>query len=78
MAKAFGWVYSSAIIVGIVVVSFFTISMLSTKAKKMEGFNDMGAQIQLATSHVPTEEDIISEKRERKEIMKELRDLTGH
>jgi hypothetical protein len=44
---------------------------------RIEAFDNTGALMQLSATHVPTEEDVLAAAEERRQIKKELIDLTG-
>ena len=44
---------------------------------RIEAFDNTGALMQLSTSHVPTEGDVLAAAEERAQMKKEMRDLSG-
>lgn len=61
-------------IVGLTLVGF----LLAPFAVPYEPFGAQGGEmVQLATSHVPTEEDVLEWKREQEQIKRDLLDMTG-
>ncbi len=55
-------------------IAVLTIGLLGIKA--YEAFTSDGTLLQLATSHVPTAEDVRVARRERRRIHRDLIDLT--
>lgn len=65
----------------VTLVLFIAIFVANLKQQKSEGFygaSQGGALVQLATSHVPTYEDVISARKEQRQIMREVADMTGY
>jgi hypothetical protein len=58
-------------------IFLFVIIFLGFFLKCEESFTSDGTLLQLATSHVPTAEDIRERRMERKQIHHDLLDLTG-
>ena len=58
-------------------VLFLLIAVLSLGLFATEAFQSAGTLLQLQTSHVPTYEDVVERRRLRRQIHRELVDLTG-
>ncbi len=58
-------------------IFLFLIVFLGFFIKTEESFTSDGTLLQLATSHVPTTEDVQLRRRERQQIHHDLLDLTG-
>jgi hypothetical protein len=65
------------ILLGALVVAFLYTLVLKQKAIREKFGTSPGTLVQLATSHVPTEEDVIDMIRERERVQRDLIDLTG-
>lgn len=59
-------------------ILFFAFFILSDyiEFRQQEGWTSPGTLVQLETSHVPTQEDVLFQQRERKRIHRDLLDLT--
>ncbi len=59
-------------------IVFFAFYVLSDyiEYRQQEGWTSPGTLVQLETSHVPTQEDVMIQQRERKRIHHDLLDLT--
>jgi hypothetical protein len=58
-------------------IFLFVVVFLGFFFKCEESFTSDGTLLQLATSHVPTAEDVQERRQERKQIHRDLLDLTG-
>ena len=61
-----------SLIILILVVAFVKSILI-----RIESFDNTGALMQLAATHVPTEEDVRAAAEERKQIRRELVNMTG-
>lgn len=69
---------SLGILLGALILFFFlTLSQRTTHAKAEAFWTSPGTLVQLETSHVPTEEDVVEMLRERQRVQRDLLDMTG-
>lgn len=53
------------------------VALAKSIVMRIEAFDNTGALMQLSTSHVPTEGDVLAAAEERAQMKKEMRDLSG-
>jgi hypothetical protein len=67
-----------SVLVAAAILLFLVLAFdMMKKGAKKESFDNSGALMQLASSHVPTEEDVGEMRQYRRQVRHDLVDMTG-